>query len=322
VKNSPVHFIVGAQALQQRLFVEEIRKALFPSGSGGLNDDTFDVKERNLTEIFDLANTFPMLAPKRLVVVRNVEDPKEADETRWLTYLENPSPHAVLIGIAAKLDKRKRLFKALEKAGVLVDLPEPKAKDLPFWIDQLSKHHGVTFSPRAKLILAEAVGTDLDLLEKEIEKLALFVHPETTIHEGAVTELVLETGAGNIFEFTDQVAERKTGEALVTMDHLMNSGTPPLVLLTMLARHLRILWKAHHHTKARTGRHELPAALGVPPFAVGRYVDQARGYQVSGLKKALAELARLDKDLKSSGLPAKFLMERSLRTITAPEPRG
>lgn len=315
----PVQFVVGAQALQQRLFVEEVRKALFPNGSGGLNDDTFDTKEKSLAEIFDLANTFPMLAPKRLVVVRNVEDPKEADETRWISYLENPSPHAVLIGIAAKLDKRKRLFKAVEKAGALVDLPEPKSRDVPFWIDRLSAHHKVTFSPRAKLLLAEAVGTNLDLLDKEIEKLALFVHPETTIQENAVSELVLDSGEGNIFEFTDQVAERKTGDALVTMDRLMNSGTPPLVLLTMLARHLRILWKAHHHTKARTGRHELPAVLGVPPFAVGRYMDQSRGYRPATLKRALAELNRLDRDLKSSGLPAKFLMERSLRTITEQE---
>ena len=50
-------------------------------------------------------------------------------------------------------------------------------------------------------------------------------------------------------------------------------------------------------------------------------MDQARGYRVSGLKRALAELSRLDRDLKSSGLPAKFLMERSLRTITEAEPR-
>jgi DNA polymerase-3 subunit delta len=299
--------------------VEEVRKDLFPAGSAGLNDDTFDAKEKNLSEIFDLANTFPMLAAKRLVVVRNVDDPKEADEGRWLAYLENPSPQAVLVGISAKLDKRKRLYKALEKAGALVDLPDPKAKDMPFWIDRLAKHQRVTFSPRAKLILAEAVGTDLDILDREIEKLALFVHPETTIHEGAVAELVLESGEGNIFEFTDQVAERKTGDALESMDRLIRSGTPPLVLLTMLARHLRILWKAHHHTKARTGRHELPAVLGVPPFAVGRYVDQARGFNVPGLKKALTELSRLDRDLKSSGLPAKFLMERSLRTITEKE---
>jgi len=90
LKTAPVHFIVGSQALQQRLFVDDVRKSLFPSGSGGLNDDTFDVKEKSLTEIFDLANTFPMLAAKRLVVVRNVDDPKEADEARWLAYLENP----------------------------------------------------------------------------------------------------------------------------------------------------------------------------------------------------------------------------------------
>ena len=57
MKISSVHFVVGAQPLQQRFFVEEFRRALFPNGSGGLNDDTFDAKEKDLAEIFDLANT-------------------------------------------------------------------------------------------------------------------------------------------------------------------------------------------------------------------------------------------------------------------------
>lgn len=316
MKTEAVYFVVGAPGLQQKLFVEEIRKSLFPNGSGGLNDDTFDSGEKTLAEIFDLANTFPMMAAKRLVVIRNISDPKDADEARWSAYLQNPSPNAVVVGLAPKLDKRKRFFKALEKAGALVSLPEPRSKDLPSWIDRLSKHHEVTFSPRAKLMLAEAIGTDLDLLSHEVEKLALFIHPETSIQEGAVAELVLKTSDGNIFAFTDQVAERKTGDALDTMDSLLQTGTPPLVLLSMLARHLRILWKAHHHTKQKTVRQQLPSLLGVPPFTVTRYMDQARGLKAQGLKKALAELSRLDRDLKSSGLPPKLLMERSLRTIT------
>ncbi|MFH1263537.1 MAG: DNA polymerase III subunit delta [Pseudomonadota bacterium] len=317
MKISPVVFVVGAQPLQQKLFVEEVRKNLFPNGSGGLNDDTFDAKEKNLVEILDLANTFPMLAPKRLVVVTLADDPKEADETRWISYVENPSPNTVLVGLAAKLDKRKRLFKALDKIDAIVTLPDPKAREIPVWVEQLARHHAVTFTPRAKLLLAEAVGTDLTLLDQEIAKLALYAHPATTIDEKMVAELVLETAEANIFEFTDQVVERRTGEALHTMDRLIATGTPPLVLLTMLTRHLRILWKANHHTKSRTNRNELPAILGVPPFAVSRYMDQARSFQTPTLKQALSELGNLDRDLKSSGLPAKLLMERSLRTITA-----
>jgi DNA polymerase III subunit delta len=317
VKLSPVSFLVGPEPLQHRIHVEGIRKEIFPGGSGGLNDDTFDAKEKSLSDIFDFANTFPMMATRRLIILRNAGDPKEADENRWLAYLENPSPHTILIASADKIDKRKRLYKALEKHGSLLLLPEVKQKDIPSWIDRLTERRAVQISPQARLALANAVGTDLTLLQNEIDKLALYVHPETTITETAVEALVLKTTGGNVFEFTDQVAERRTFAALTTLDHLVDTGTPPLVLVSLLARHFRVLLKAHHHLHAHTNRTELPQALGVPPFVVSRYLDQAKLYAPASLRHAIGELRKLDHDLKSTGHPPKMLLERSLRAMVA-----
>src|SRR5262245_5672784 len=119
---APVLFLVGPDAFQQRLVLEELRKSIFPNGSGGLNDDTFEEGERDLAEIFDLANTMPMLAERRLIVLRNAGAPKESDQEKWLFYLENPSPSAVIAALAEKLDKRFKLTKALDKMGSLREL--------------------------------------------------------------------------------------------------------------------------------------------------------------------------------------------------------
>lgn len=316
MKLSPVHFLIGKEPLQQKLVLEEIRMAVFPLGSKGLNDDTFDLKTDKLTSILDLANTYPMLAQKRLIQVRNVNNFSDVDENRWLTYLENPSPHTVLIALAEKLDKRKKLYKALDKKGFITTLTAPRPRDLSKWIDRLAKRHQIQISPGAKNLLADALGTDLSLLDREIEKLALYAFPEKTVTEKAVEDLVLRAAGGNIFSFTDQVVEKRLGQALHTLSHLVSSGTPPLILVTMLARHFRILLKAQDFLKNQTAGVPAAQALGVPAFTTSRYLDQARQLSILYLRNALATLRSLDRDLKSTGLPAKLLLERSLRDLT------
>ena len=183
---------------------------------------------------------------------------------------------------------------------------------MPTWVDRIAKRHGVTVTPAARQALVDAVGIHLASLSQHLEKLALYVHPATSVDEPAVGELVLETSGDTIFAWTDQVLEGRIPEALSTLNYLFDTGNPALVMLSMLARHVRILIKARELTAANVSSREYPARLGVPPFAVQRYVEQARRHEASKLQGAMGELARLDHDLKSTGLPAQHLLERTV----------
>lgn len=315
MKPVPITFIVGSDLFQHRLLTDEIRKAVFPNGSGGLNDDTFDGKGADLSSIFDLANTLPMLSPQRFIFIRNAEATSEKDQTQWLRYLKAPSPSAVLVASAQKLDKRTKFAKTLVEADVVVEAEPPKPRDVPSWIDRLAKRNEISVAPAAKMALAEAVGSDLGRLDQEIGRLALFVHPEKTISEKAVTSTVLQTTGENVFAWTDQIVEGRWKESVSTLHHLIEEGSPELVLVSMLVRHLRILLKAKDAaaTSARGG--ELTSLLGVPPFLVSRYMDQCRRLQRSALLKALDHLATLDRELKSTGLSGSLLLERATRAI-------
>ncbi len=310
----PFLFLVGTDHFQIDLLIDEKRKEIFPNGSGGMNDDIFDANERSLAELFDMANTLPMFASERLIVVRNAGTPNEAELAKWLAYLENPSPHTHLVATSEKIDKRLKFAKTLEKLGYLKEVQTPKPHDLPDWIRRLSARHGVSVQPRASAVLSEAVGTDLGRLNQEIEKLSLYVHPEKVITEKAVSELVLNVSGDNVFAWTDQIFEGNLRDALTTLHHLLEEGQPPLVLASMLARHLRILMKAHPHTSTR-GSSNLAPRLGVPPFLVERYLTQAKRLKAQTLRRTLDELSRLDHDLKSTGHPPHLLLERSTRTI-------
>ena len=273
---APIIFCVGPNAFLQSLTIDDVRGKLFPNGSGGLNDDTFDCKQKKLAEALDLANTLPMMAKQRLIVLRNAHTAKDKALGRLIEYIENPAPETVLLALAEKLDKRTRLYKLLQKKKLLVAADEPRPNEIPTWVDRRAKAHKIEVAPSARRMLADAVGTDLALLDQEIEKLALYIHPKTKLDDTDVAKLVQKTAGDNVFEWTDQVMEGRFNQAIETFHFLSAEGKPALVLLAMLIRHVRILVKARHHLEARTTHGALASILGVPPFTISKYMNQAK----------------------------------------------
>ena len=308
----PIYVLTGAEPLLQRMFIEDLRKKVFPSGPTGFNDDQFDAKERSWREFFDLANTFPMFAQKRMITIRNVSDFKADDEDPWEQYLKNPPAHTVLVVQSDKLDRRKKVTKLLEKSGYLHDLLPPKLAEMTRWVDTMAKGKGLSVAPKARMALVGAIGTDLSRLDRELEKLSLFSHPATEISDEAVSALVLKSMGDNIFQFTDHVIEGKKREALETLDFLMKDGTPALVILAMLVRHVRILVLVREMLDRKERPESKAGDLGVPPFKVGAYVQQARPYTQVRLSKIVAEFIRLDTEFKSTGLSSQALLERAI----------
>ncbi|MFH1017585.1 MAG: DNA polymerase III subunit delta [Pseudomonadota bacterium] len=315
MKPSPFLLLIGPDPFLRELELKEIRGTLFPNGPDRMNDLTLHARDMETADILDQANTLPMFSEKRLLVIRGIEKLGEDDQTRWLKYVENPSPYAVIVGTAEKLDRRTRFFKAMDEKGCIRLLEEPRPRDLPAWVDRLAQKRDLKLSPDAKQALLEAVGTDLGSLDRHLEKLSLFVHPEKNVSAKEVAQLVYDIAGENLFAWTDQVVEGRVPDATATLNDLIRSGSPVLVLVSLLARHLRVLLRARDELAARTRAQDLPHLLGVPPFTVRRYMDQAQRFTKGRLRSSLGELSKLDRELKSTGLSPSFLLERTVRAI-------
>lgn len=306
----PIYVLTGTEPLLQRMFIEDLKAKVFPSGPQGFNDDQLDGRERSWAEIFDLANTFPMFADRRMITVRNASDFKAEDEKVWMDYLDNPPVHTVLVVQSDKLDKRKKVTKALDKSGFIHDLLPPKPAAMPGWVDKLASAKNIRVEPKARMALLDALGTNLTRVDLELDKLAWFVHPEQTVGDRAVAELVLKSSGDTIFEFTDQVMEGHTQEALTTLAFLMSEGTPALVILSMILRHVRILMKAKEALLNPKAASSLAQVLSVPPFLVQKYAEQSKRLSNVQLQAMLDRLLELDLDFKSTGLSERQLLER------------
>lgn len=305
MKSAPFYLLEESESYQEKRFLDSLK-------TGDLDVLHFDLKEHKFDEVMESANTFSMFAKSRLITVMQHKDLNEKQEEELLKYIDAPNATTTVVWKVKKLDKRKRFAKQMQTKNVLKTFAQPKPQDMGMWIDQIAKELDVTVDRDAKGAMIEAIGCNLSQVHRELDKLKLYIHPETKVLKKHVDEMVLKTNGDDVFGFTDQVISRDLKKAYPTLAHLLEDGTVPLVLLSMLVRHYRILLKVHDGLARRLPSAQLGGFVGVPPFLIQRYTDQARKVNAQRCRSSIQKLQKLDKEFKSTGLSNRILLEETI----------
>src|ERR1700687_3233420 len=194
-------------------FVPEAARAWAVSRHSADRGETQDALEQ--------AQTLPMLAPRQLVFLHDVEKIEKLGEKnrdaaieQIEAYLDDPAPFTVLVLEATALDQRMKLAKLLaEKAlvvavGLGADLQDRQAAAVPL-ARAMAKEQGVDFEQGAAEDLAEFVAADLMRLQTEIEKLSTYVGSRKLIRRHDVTALVISQKTTTLWGLADLPAPRR-----------------------------------------------------------------------------------------------------------------
>jgi DNA polymerase-3 subunit delta len=208
-----------------------------------------------------------------------------------------PTPSTVLIMLADKLDGRTRFATGARKKGYLFEAYAPSEREIPFWLENEARRRGTSFGPGAAASLALAIGADLGALSDALDRLRLFAG-DRAITERDVDETVVSVREASQFELADAVGERNLPRALGLVSQLMRQREPGLLVLTFVARQIRILCRAR---EAIERGDELASALRLPPFVANKVGNQAKRWSAAQLIRALRICARADDRLKTGG---------------------
>jgi DNA polymerase-3 subunit delta len=162
-----------------------------------------------------------------------------------LHYLKDPSPDNILLIIAGKIDKQSRnskWFKALDKAGVTVQVWPPDRRKLPQWLQGRLQKQGLAIEPEALQVLCERVEGNLLAAQQEIQKLRLTAIDDR-VSLADVDGTVANNARFSLFGMVDQALEGNPASALKMLYGLRGEGTEAAVILWVLARELRLLYQ-------------------------------------------------------------------------------
>ena len=252
--------------------------------------------------VITAARRFPMMADRQLVVVKEAQQMKSLEDLA--IYCQNPLDSTVLVILmhGASADKRKALYKAVLKTGVIVESNALRDYEMPQWITSYYEGRGLKIHPEAAQLLAESAGTDLGKIAVETEKLLKNL-PEGTTEIG-VADVEKNVGVSrqfSIFELTKCLSYRQSAQALKIAAHI--GETPkfalPMVVAPLFTHFYRILKYHALLEKGRPNPGEAAKQLGVNPYFLKEYDAAIRNYPRAKAMQVISLLT--DYDYKGKG---------------------
>jgi DNA polymerase-3 subunit delta len=155
----------------------------------------------------------------------------------------------------------------------------------------------------------ELVGSDLQTLASELEKVMLYAGPQKRIPDSTIDDLVRTSRQHGIFELIEAVGRRDRKKALLELANLLSMGEHPLVVVALMARQCRQVLIAKEYTLQRRHPREIGSAAQIPPFILERFLRQAREADGAAVQEMVMRLADIDRKLKSSAADGRMLLE-------------
>jgi len=217
-----------------------------------------------------------------------------------LALLEEGISELVLVFSVPQVDRRKKLVKELEKSGCLIEFPLLRGKALAGWIRNELKAERKQIEEGALYELVGRTGENLRLLRSELDKIITYLPPnDSLITADAVRRLVPQTSQGNIFKLVEALGRKELKGAWYHLHQMLQQGEPPLVVLAMIARQFRLLYRAVHIMEGGGSQLELSTSLKVPGFVARDLAAQVRGFDGETLAAALEYVKQVDLEIKT-----------------------
>jgi DNA polymerase-3 subunit delta len=293
-----VHVVLGADSYLAEQALEELLAAWVGSDRA----DSVQVlrgDETSWGRVLESARTGSLFASRRAVVVRGADGLKgEGDELA--AYLEDPSPDARLVFLAARPDKRRAVWKRLLESARPHSAEPLKGRAARAYMADQVRRRKLALDEEALEELFERVGQDLRRLMGELDKLEAFAEGHRGPLGAEEVSAVLGRGlAQPLYRIGDAFVGRRRPLLLALMETVLEEGEPPLKVLATLHYAARRLRAARGLRDARLPREALAGRLGVPPFKVQELMDAARGWSEAELETAVAALGEADRRVKT-----------------------
>ncbi|WP_316805489.1 DNA polymerase III subunit delta [Pedobacter nototheniae] len=306
-KFKPVYLLHGEESYYIDEVTDYIEDKLLNDAEKGFNQTVLYGKDTDMATVLGAAKRYPMMSEFQVVIVKEAQDLKWAKEEGnskeaefVLNYFEKPLPSTILVLAFkyANFDKRKKIYKAISKSGLIFQSDPVRDYKLVPWIEDFIKDKGYKIDQQASALMAEYLGTDLSKIANEIEKLMLNISKEVTINTDLVQKNIGISKEYNVFELQKALAIRDVLKCNRIITYFANNpkANPTVMVLANLAGYFTKILRYHYlQNKA-----EAASALGIPPFFVKDYEVAARNYNIGKVFQIIGLLREYD--LKSKGL--------------------
>lgn len=305
---SQIYLLYGEENYLKKQYKERFVKALLPEGDT-MNYAHYEGKGIDVREVIDLAETMPFFAERRVFVFENTGFFKSAAGAELADYLKELPETAYFLFVEEEVDKRGKMYKAVKSKGRAVELPFQDENTLKRWVAGQIGRENKRITETDLVYFLNKVGIDMGNITKELEKLFCYALERDVITREDIDAVCVTQISNHIFDMVNAVAEKQQKKALDLYYELLALKEPPMRILFLLTRQYRGLYQVKQLAQKGYGRKEIAEKAGLHPFAVGKYMEQAKRFPVKELRAILEDSVDIEQRVKTGLLTDSLAVE-------------
>ncbi len=320
-KLKPIYFLMGEEPYYIDKISDFIETTVLTEEEKGFNQTVLYGRDVVIEDVVGAAKRYPMMSEYQVIVVKEAQDLSRTIE-KLADYANNPQPTTVLVVNYKykKIDKRKALYKAIKKMGVVYESKKLYENQVVDWIRRVLSSKKYTITPKAAQMLVEFLGTDLSKINNELEKLQIILPNGSQITPEIIEENIGISKDFNNFELRKAVGSKDFLKAHQIVHYFADNpkDNPMVVTVSLLFSFFSQL--LHLHGLNDKSPRSVASALKINPYFVDEYITAAKNYPMRKVSEVVAILHEFDVKSKGVGSNAssegQLLREMLVRILT------
>lgn len=298
------YLLYGTEEYLKKLYKNKLKTGII-GDEDTMNYTYFEGKSIEIPKVIEVAETLPFFSERRLILIQNSGLFKTANDLA--DYIKTMPDYCYIVFVESEVDKRNRLYKAVKEVGYISEMNGMDEKDIQLWVAQLLKRGGKKITRDTLMYFLNKSGTDMEGMVQEVEKLICYAMDKEVITVEDIDAVCVTQVSNQIFLMIDAIASRKQRQALDLYYDLLTLREKPMSILFLITRHFNILLQIKE-LKGQN-RNDVAKKVGVPPFAVQKYMSQADNFTKQGLIENLKDCAEMEAQVKTGLMTDQMAVE-------------
>ena len=172
-----------------------------------------------------------------------------------------------------------------------------------------SGKEGKNITQAAYQLFISKTGTDMQNIEKELEKLICFCMDKDVITPEDVEEITTEQISNKVFEMVDAIASHKQKRAMDLYYDLLALKEAPMRILFLITRQFQMMLTVKVMGNQGFGNKDIAAKAGCPEWSVRKYQGQAKSFSLDQIKQAIADGVAYEEAVKTGRMNDQMAVE-------------
>jgi len=300
-KIQPVYFLQGDEPWYIDRVADHLADHVLTDEEKAFNLQVLYGKDTQMAAVVMAARRFPMMSRYQVIIVKEAQLMGKLEGLEH--YLSSPLATTVLVFCYKykKLDKRSKVAKMIAEKYVLFESPRIREDKVPDWITSYLGEKGYQIEPKAAWLMVEYLGSELDKVANELNKMMLSADGNSK----QITSSMVESNIGiskdyNNFELTKALAAGDVLKANRIIRYFERNPKNNPIVLTLSSMFYYFSKILLVHANKGKNRNELAREVGVPPFFVPEYEQASRKFTPARTREIISMLREYD--VKSKGL--------------------